>query len=548
MTRAIALLCCVALLLPAGVAAGGAAAAVPDARLTVSDVAVSPATPTAGAPLTVEATVASSATSTAPATVDRVELRDGDEVLDAATDTGALGPGDDLTAALSATLDNPGEYDLAVRVVWTDDDGGTAEATRPVPTVIEPGGPALTVSGPDGGPAGPAVAGAETPLTVTVANPTEATLRDVTVTIGGEGLEAIVARRVVAALDPGESAELAFTVRPEAAGDLPLAVTADYATGAGTPATAEGRTVLAVESLEDRVSVRATERAPGGDDDAAGDGLPDGIAGALAGEAGNGDDGDGDGTGPNADGEAAVVTVSNLGNAPITDVVVEPRAAGAALPAQPVADAIPPGEEIRVAVPLDGAPPGELRFAVEYAVAGEPATANTTFDHRPERGAVTVTGVDVAAADEGDDGADRARAGTAAGDGTVADGTLVTVTGNVGNVGDGPVSGVVVAVAESGAVAPAYPQRDFFVGEVSGNAFAPFELAAFVGENATHIPVEVRYAVAGVERTETIRLPVAGIASRGADPGANSSLPVGIAAGVLIVLVSAVVGTVVVRR
>jgi len=109
------------------------------------------------------------------------------------------------------------------------------------------------------------------------------------------------------------------------------------------------------------------------------------------------------------------------------------------------------------------------------------------------------------------------------------------------------VSGVVVAVGETEAVAPAYPQRDFFVGEVAGNAFAPFELAAVVGPNATHVPVEVRYAVAGDERTETVRLPVAGVDGADATPR-GSSLPVGIAAGVLVVLVSAAVGTVVRRR
>lgn len=70
----------------------GTAGAVPDARITVTDTTVSPATPTTGAPVT-------------------------------------------------ATFDDPGAYSLAVVAVGDDADGDTVTARRPLSLVVEAGAP-----------------------------------------------------------------------------------------------------------------------------------------------------------------------------------------------------------------------------------------------------------------------------------------------------------------------------------------------------------------------------------------------------------------------
>jgi len=467
----------VALLVCSSVA-GLAVGAIPDNRVTVTGTTVSPETPTAGAPTTVSATVRLSAGSTSAASLERVAVLDDGEQLGAATDLGTLSPGETLSVPVTVRFDEPGARNLTVVATVVDDDGETTTVSRPLSLVVETGAPQIEIE------ADALVAGAESPATVTVSNPTTAPLRDLTVAF--VGVDGNRTRRTVATLAAGASQDLGFGLRPEAPGDRVVAVEVAYTTATGTRAVETRERTLPVEALEDDVGIRVERTTTGQQPAAGGDGLP-GVAGALGGNgvlqssSDQGEDEQQDGVG---------VTVTNFGNAPVDRVVLVPRFAnGSAVPGLgrvAVSDSLAPGETESVTVDLSSVRASSLRFVVDYELAGESRETVRRYDLERDRGAVALTGLNLSREN------DRLR-----------------LSGNLGNIGDGEVRGVVVRVGESQYAAPAYPQRNYFLGTVGASEFAPFELTARVdAANATSVPVEVVYTTAGERRTETVEVPL----------------------------------------
>ncbi|WP_380677783.1 hypothetical protein [Salinigranum sp. GCM10025319] len=126
-----------------------------------------------------------------------------------------------------------------------------------------------------------------------------------------------------------------------------------------------------------------------------------------------------------------------------------------------------------------------------------------------------------------------------------ADGDVLRISGNAGNVGRGSVTGLVLAVGTTDGSEPAYPQRDYFVGTVEGSEFAPFELTARVDENASSVPVVVTYAVDGDTREETVSLPLEGA---GGSERSDRSLPLSVWLGVVGVALTAAAAVVIRTR
>ncbi|TKX85253.1 hypothetical protein EXE43_14630, partial [Halorubrum sp. SS5] len=114
-----ALLAAVILLATIGGAfAAGGAAAVPDARITVGEVGVSPSDPTVGERTALNVTVSNSGGSDAAANVTTVRVRNADgDVLDSVSGVGALSAGDSLDATLWTSFDEPGAKRLTVEAV-----------------------------------------------------------------------------------------------------------------------------------------------------------------------------------------------------------------------------------------------------------------------------------------------------------------------------------------------------------------------------------------------------------------------------------------------
>ncbi|MXR40133.1 hypothetical protein GRX01_02005 [Halobaculum sp. WSA2] len=463
----------------------GVAGAVPDARVAVTDATVTPATPTAGAPVTVEATIRLSGASASAADLDRVAVRDSNgTVLGAATGLGTLSPGETIAVPVTLVVDEPGGYDLSVVATVSDADDETATASRPLSLAVERGAPLVEATVAD------AVAGADSAVDVTVSNPTTAPLRDLTVSVV-EPTDGERVRRTVATLAAGASQSLNLSVRPMEAGERSIRVRVDYTTAAGTRATVTHDRAVTVDPLTADVGVRVSTATGDAAGDAAAGGAG-GIAGIIGGGGGalqpsTGGDGDDD-----ADGDRLDVTVTNFGNAAIERVVLVPRGDNGTLVSAvgrvAVADALEPGAEATVTVDLSAVETaGDIDFVARYDLAGERREAAADYDFRPKRGAVELTGLNVSLDDDG----------------------RVTIGGNLGNVGGGEVSGVVVGVAESRSATPAYPQRSYFVGTVDASEFAPFSVTGRVdAANATSIPVRVAYTAGDDRVTEVIEVPL----------------------------------------
>jgi hypothetical protein len=478
MRRPLALLLVV--VVAASLVAPGLAAAVPDARLAVSDLTTAPDTPAVDEPVTVTATVRNSAGSNSAVELTEVRLvnRDSGATIAAAAGPGSLSPGDTLAVDLTHAFNTAGTKELAVVAVGEDADDETVTVRRPLTVVVEQADPLVEFERVR------PVVGSETRVGVTVANPNTEAYRDVVVRLDAPGAE--VDRRTVAALAGGASTTVNFTYTPPETGAARVAATVSYVTNTGAERTTEYGEGVRVAPLREDVGV-AVEPVEEQAVDAANAG---GLGGLLGGAGPTGgtlaQQGGGGESGPP---EALAVEVTNFGNAPVEGAVVVPTADGERLPRVRVGD-LAPGESRTVEVslaPLAG--PATVTATVEYATGGRAGTATGGYDFAPPTGELTVTGVDL----------------------TLENGRL-TVTGNAGNVGDGEVTGVVVSVGSAAGVTPAYPNRDYFVGTVAGSEFAPFELTAEVDtENATAVPVEVTYRVAGEQRTETVQLPLEGV-------------------------------------
>ena len=509
MRRSLTAFLAVALVLSA-VGPSVAVAAVPDARLTVSGLTVAPDRPVTGEPVTVTATVGNSAGSDSPVTVESVTLYTQDRaILDRADGIGSLSVGDSLDVDLVATFDEPGERSLHVEVVGEDADNETVKVRRPLTVVVEESPPQLDLE------LEAPVAGVESRAAVTVSNPSTTDRRNLELTLSGSGVRPIDGRATVPNLAAGTSETVNLTVRPRGANGS-LTATLAYTTSTGARDTTRLTHAFDAEPLREDVGV-AVRRAPEeqGTTNANADALTGllGVAGAAgaAGAAGGGGDGGNTLQSPEGEGgpgDALVVEVTNFGNAPVADAVVVPRAGNRTLPRRFVGT-LAPGESATATVSLDGVEASTVEALVRYEVAGRSGSAVGAFDYRPPTGELRVTDVDLSFTDDG----------------------RLLVTGNAGNVGDGQVGGVVVSVGSNEHVSPAYPQRDYFVGTVEGNEFAPFELTADVdAANASAIPVRVTYRTGDERVTENVTLPYDPSLAPGRGTGGSASLfPVGFA-------------------
>ena len=138
------------------VAAVGAAGAVPDARVTVDAVTVTPGEPVVGERTALNVTVANSGGSPAAGEVTAVRLLDADDTtLDEASTPGALSPGDTLETKLWTSFETPGEHRLTVEVVADEavgdgedanpNDPPTVTVTRDVVVDVAPAEPSIAL-------------------------------------------------------------------------------------------------------------------------------------------------------------------------------------------------------------------------------------------------------------------------------------------------------------------------------------------------------------------------------------------------------------------
>lgn len=141
------LVCSVGLLFGVGITQS--VASVPDARIVISDVSVDPTSPSADERVTVAFTLENSAGSVSGVDIESVELADRSRfgaTYAEAENLGSLSPGDEVTLDFPASFDEPGAYDLELRIEGTDEDGSSVTLTRPISVDIGSAEPDIEVN------------------------------------------------------------------------------------------------------------------------------------------------------------------------------------------------------------------------------------------------------------------------------------------------------------------------------------------------------------------------------------------------------------------
>ncbi|KAB1196814.1 MULTISPECIES: hypothetical protein [Haloferax] len=443
-----------------------------EATAYIDDVIVSPAQPTPDERFTLTTVVQNAQTSPTNLDVTDVYVRTAGGTRDLARveDLGTIPPGSDLRIPLSLRLEDPGTYDLRVTVIGQSN-GETQRLQYPVVVRVREGGPQVAIE------VGDAVIGTETPVAVTVSNGEDVVARNVRLSVAADGATVENATRVVPRLESGEARTFDFGVTPSTA-ESQVVASLQYTTADGNARTTTAAAPLVAEPLRQEVRLDASL---------------------------------GDGARP-----AVVVDVTNLGNAPLDDLVISLRDGGSVVLRKPV-ESIPAESERTVRLNVSSVDRATLDVIATYETGGQMGTTTTAIDYVASPGEIELTGVDV----ELEDGA-------------------VHISGSASNVGLSDAQSVVVRVVPTDGVEPARPYKEYFVGSVPASDFASFDLYANVEAGVTTVPVEVTYLVDGRERTAETMVDVSGLSdpdeqNRGS--GINSTLLLGGGAVALLVVV-----------
>jgi len=460
-----------------GVAVGVGSAQ--NAQLSVSNVTVSPAQPAPGQRVTITTTISNAQSSAEAATVTDVYLRTAGSSQDLARveDLGTVPVGGSIQVPLSVAFPSEGVKNLRLYVVAQSASGGVVTLQYPVSVIVRRGGPQVSLD------VGSAVVGVDTPINVTVANGESAAVSQLELTVGGPNVSIDEPRRIAARLEAGQDRNFAFVGRFGAGGAQPITATLQYVTADGERRTASDRLVVSVDQLRRDVAVSASLANEGSVDP--------GVA----------------------------VTVSNFGNAPLTDASVRLADGGRTVARHLVGD-VPAQSTRTVVVNVSGQNDTTLDVTASYTLGDVAGEASTTVRYTSNPGRIELTGIDASR-----------------------EGRLVKISGSASNVGLGSVDSVVLSVQSGPGVTPAPPNREYFVGRVQASDFVSFDLTAYANADVTSVPVEVTYLSGGVQRTERVDVPIDQPPATNAGPG--QPLHVGlwpaVIGGALVVLVVAVI-------
>jgi hypothetical protein len=478
MKRAVAL---AALLVVSTVSAVGLVGGA-SATAYITGVQVTPEQPVPGERFTLTTNVTVAQQSPSDLSITDVYVRKRGETNDVARveNLGTLPPGSDISIPLTASFDTPGTRELRVTVVGRSD-GELIRLQYPVVVTVRQGGPQVGIE------VGDAVVGTKTGVRVTAVNGEDSPVRNVRLALSGRDVTVRNATRVLPTLAPGESRTFNFTVTPTTS-RAELEARLQYTSESGTTRVVSDNATVEADPLREDVRLDASV--------------------------------DGSGASP-----PIVVDVSNLGNAPLEDVVVEATRDGATVARRPLAD-VAPDETRTVSLNVTGVAPGDLGISVAYETGGVTGETTTTLDYTANPGSVELTGIDFERQDD-----------------------RVHIMGSASNVGLSQVDSVVVRVVPSEGVTPARPNREYFVGSIPASDFVSFDLYAEIAAGTEAIPIEVSYIVDGRRVTTQTEVNVSDLEASSPDQG-GSGLPrtLLLVGGVVAALVLVGVGAYAYRR
>ncbi|ELZ91603.1 hypothetical protein C440_14854 [Haloferax mucosum ATCC BAA-1512] len=404
-----------------------------EATAYIDDVTISPAQPTPGERFSLVTVVQNAENSPSNLKITDMYVRSAGNSKDLARveDLGTIPPGSDLRVPLSMRLEDAGTYNLRVTVVGRSD-GKVQRLEYPVIVRVREGGPQVSVE------VGDAVIGTDTPVRVTVSNGEDTVARNLRLSVSADSAPVKNDTRVVPKLDSGQSQTFQFSVAPETA-ESELVASLQYTTADGNARTVTATAPIVAEALREEVRLDATL---------------------------------GEGAHP-----PVRVDVTNLGNAPLEDLVLTLRDDDTTVLGKP-AGTVAPESDRTILLNVSSVDRATLDVVASYETGSRDGTAETTIDYTASPGQIELTGIDVER-EEGD----------------------IHISGSASNVGLSDAQSVIVRVVPAEGVVPARPYKEYFVGTVPASDFASFDLYAAVEGGVTSVPVEVSYLADGRRRT-----------------------------------------------
>ncbi len=476
---------------PSSAASGGT-------TIAVSNVTTSPTAPVTDEPVTFEATIQNYQGSSDIVSVDRVALvtqGGNSEELTHVKHLGKLPPGASTTVPLVTSFSHSGVHKLRVIVTGENESGATVETQYSVTVNVQNDAPRVDVNVPR------STEGVGTTATVTVANGLDRDLRNVQVTLGGSFVDT-QHQQVLSNLPAGKSQTFTFNVTPGTSGSATASAQVTYTLADGPQRSASAQTSVDIRPARSDVTLNVTK---GG----AATASPNATRGSA--------------------GRAVSVTVSNVGNVPVDNVVVHGHSSNASV-GQAVVKTLKPGTSQTVQLPIsDINGTAKINVRARYTVDDtQKRVPGSTVTVHENPGRINLTGLS-----------------------TKTEGDHLRISGSASNVGLNDVHSVVVRVLPAKGVTPSPPNRDYFVGTVPASDFVSFDVTAWVDANATSVPLQVTYLANGVQHTETISAPldqsapvkgmsgnVGGSGSQASNSGSSSG---GLLQGLLLPIVLALV-------
>ncbi|WP_363465716.1 hypothetical protein [Halogeometricum borinquense] len=431
----------------------------------ISDVTVSPKNPVPGERFTIQTTIKNSEQSSGGFQVTDVYIRrpGSTDEISRVENPGNIPPGASIKVPLTASFENPGTRELRVHVVGRRSGGELVKLQYPAVVTVRQSGPQVSLS------TGDVVVGAENTVKVTAVNGENSPARSVRVSLSGTDVQVEDDTRLLAKLN--ESRTFNFSVTPQSA-DAELDAELQYTTSTGNTRVVNDKVALDTEPLRESVEVDATT---------AGSGAQPAVA----------------------------VDISNLGNAPLENPVIELSRNDTVLLRRPAKE-VASDQTRTVKLNVTDIESGPLDVRVGYHMGDQASEATTTFQYSANPGRVALTSLDY----------------------SMQRGKL-HITGSASNVGLEAVDSVTIRTVKTETVTPVRPNSEYFVGSIPSSDFATFDLTAQVTPGTETVPIKVTYLSNGTERTvrknvdvsDLIRRPVENKQDSGSDGGSGGGLP-----------------------
>jgi len=461
--------------------------------IAISNVTASTQSPTAGEPFSLRVTISNYPNSQDLAAVNRLDVEiDGNReptMIDgnrepSIDDLGQLPPGSHMNVSVPVTIDDPGQKIINLKL-----DGSTSKKvfnvqSQYIVNVREPQRPILGIAVIDpetDDTASTAVsnpaAGETRKVNVTIANGNTKPLRNVQLRLDGNA-DVENSRRVGASIASGVQVSHTFRVMFSQSGQQSLNATLTYDSPSGKTWRVSQIDTVNVDAATSDVTLDVSNRIRN-------------------------------------DSSVIITELHQFGNVELEDVQIRAVNDGSTVARVPISNV--PGEGSRnVTLDDNDIPAGDITIVATFTAGTDRQTIQQSLRYSKYSPAPTSA---IALTDVGI---------------TRSGGTL-TIDGEAANVGTAQVNSVLISAANTDAVTPVGPTKEYFIDNIDSNEFETFETTVNASSNLDQIPIQVEYTINGQRVSSTLPVDIGTIESQ-SDSNQEGGSPL-LAIGLLVIVV-----------